>query len=155
MKIEPAQSVYQLERIRSLFREYETLLGVDLSFQDFEVELATLPGRYALPEGALLLATVGGKAAGCVAMRKQAPDVCEMKRLYVRQAFLKQGVGKELALTVIRKARGAGYGKMVLDTLEPLKSAMGLYTYLGFRRRSAYYDNPLPGVIYWELDLKG
>ncbi len=153
MKIFPARTDADLETIRLLFREYEQFLRVDLCFQEFEKELAGLPGKYAPPEGALLLALAAGNAAGCVALRKQADKVCEMKRLYVRPPYHGRGIGRQLALAVISRARDAGYTKMVLDTLDTLQPAMRLYTQLGFKKRSPYYYNPLPGAVFWQLDL--
>ena len=153
IEIATARSRRQLDTVRTLFREYEQFLQVDLCFQKFEAELAGLPGRYAPPDGALLLAASTHEIAGCVAMRKQADGICEMKRLYVKPVFLKKGLGKRLALKIIDNARAAGYTKMVLDTLGRLEAAMNLYAGLGFKKRAPYYHNPLPDVIYWELDL--
>ncbi len=154
MEIIRAESDTQMESIRYLFREYEAFLVVDLCFQGFEAELADLPGRYSPPTGALLLASVNGETAGCVAMRQHVPGTCEMKRLYVRPAYRKQSIGKELALAIVNRAKEAGYSKMVLDTLDHLKAAIGLYTRMGFEKCPPYYENPLPGVTYWELNLK-
>ena len=151
--IVPAVTPDQLETLRGLFREYERFLKVDLCFQHFEAELAGLPGKYAPPRGALLLALVDGEAVGCAALRPLEQSICEMKRLYVRPAFLGQGIGKRLAQGVIDRARGAGYARMRLDTLEKLKPALALYRRLGFRSCPAYYANPLPKVVYLELSL--
>lgn len=148
-----ASTAPHIQTIGDLFREYEQILQVDLCFQQFEDELAGLPGKYAAPSGALLMAVVDDQVAGCVAMRPLADGVCEMKRLYVRPAYLGRGIGKQLAVTVIEGARIAGYARMCLDTLEKLKPALGLYNRLGFVERSAYYENPLPGVVYLELRL--
>ncbi|MEE4114489.1 MAG: GNAT family N-acetyltransferase [Desulfobacteraceae bacterium] len=150
INIAQATTPSQIQTIRDLFREYEAFLQVDLCFQRFEEELASLPGRYAPPQGALLLASAAGQAAGCVAMRPLVQGVCEMKRLYVRPPHLGRGVGKKLALRVIERARTAGYVKMRLDTLEKLKPALSLYTGLGFQPCRPYYENPLDGVIYLE-----
>ncbi len=149
----PAVTQSHIQCIVSLFREYEQFLQVDLCFQQFEAELAGLPGKYASPTGALMLAIQESEAVGCVAMRPLADRICEMKRLYVRPAYLGRGIGRQLALTVIERAREAGYTQMRLDTLEKLKPALGLYHSLGFRKCPAYYANPLPGVVYLELDL--
>ncbi|MDX2453534.1 GNAT family N-acetyltransferase [Desulfosarcina sp.] len=142
-----------IQTIRDLFREYEAFLQVDLCFQHFEEELASLPGKYAPPQGALLLASAAGQAAGCVAMRPLAQGVCEMKRLYVRPSHLGRGLGKKLALRVIESARTAGYARMRLDTLEKLRPALSLYTGLGFLTCTPYYENPLSGAVYMEMAL--
>jgi ribosomal protein S18 acetylase RimI-like enzyme len=154
LKILCAETPAELARIRALFREYQAFLGVDLCFQGFEEELAGLPGRYAPPEGVLLLAMDGKETAGCVALRELEAGVCEMKRLFVRPAYRGQGLGRRLAEEVIAAARRIGYRTMRLDTLEQLHEAIDLYESLGFRRIPPYYANPLPGVIYWELRLK-
>lgn len=154
LKIIHARSGGELADVRSLFREYEAFLQVDISFQAFEAELTGLPGRYASPGGALLLAMRGGYAVGCVAMRKLVPGTCEMKRLFVRPSYRKQGIGRILATVIIGEAKKAGYERMVLDTLDHLEAARGLYRSLGFRRCLPYYGNPLPGVTYWEGYLK-
>ena len=148
-----ARTPATIDSIRQLFREYEEFLQVDLCFQNFEEELATLPSRYAPPHGVLLLALAAGQAAGCVATRPLDEDICEMKRLYVRPAYLGQGLGKKLALTVIELASSAGYVRMRLDTLKKLAPALSLYTALGFQKCSPYYKNPLPGVVYMERAL--
>ena len=142
-----------MQSIRDLFREYEQFLQVDLCFQRFEEELAGLPGAYAPPQGALLLAIDQHRPVGCVAMRPLDAGVCEMKRLYVRSDHLGQGIGGTLARIVNERARSAGYTRMCLDTLEKLKPALALYKRLGFVARSAYYDNPLPDVVYLEMRL--
>ncbi|MCB2145260.1 MAG: GNAT family N-acetyltransferase [Deltaproteobacteria bacterium] len=154
IEIVRATTPSQIQTLRELFREYEAFLQVDLCFQRFEEELASLPGKYAPPQGALLLATASGKAAGCVAMRPHDAGVCEMKRLYVRPAYLRQGIGKKLALSVIERAGEAGYARMRLDTLEKLGPALSLYAALGFQKCPPYYENPLPGVIYMERTLR-
>ena len=153
IEIVQATAPGHIQTIRDLFREYEAFLQVDLCFQRFEEELASLPGRYAGPDGALLLALADGQAAGCVAMRSLDENVCEMKRLYVRPPYLGRGLGKRLALRVIEQARSAGYVRMRLDTLEKLLPALGLYTGLGFRTCPPYYDNPLSGVVYMQRAL--
>ena len=154
MNLFEAQTPDDLETVRTLFREYQRFLGVDLCFQGFEEELATLPGRYALPQGRLLLARVDERAAGCVALRPlPAVGVCEMKRLFVRPASRGQGLGRLLATHVIHEATALNYAVMRLDTLDTLDPAMRLYRELGFQRCAPYYANPLPGVVYWELAL--
>jgi GNAT superfamily N-acetyltransferase len=142
-----------LEEIRDLFREYVNWLGVDLSFQDFEKELETLPGKYAPPEGTIILASVNGRPAGCVALRKIDADSCEMKRLFVRDSFRGSGIGRELVHRIIKEAVSYGYKKMLLDTLESMKSARKLYEDAGFIVRDPYYHNPLEGAVFMELDL--
>ena len=153
VEIVPATTPAHIQVIGDLFREYEQFLQVDLCFQRFEEELAGLPGKYAPPQGALLLAIESGQEAGCVAMRPLNGKACEMKRLYVRPAHLGRGIGKKLAVTVIEQARSAGYARMRLDTLKKLKPALALYDSLGFEKRSAYYENPLAGVVYLEREL--
>jgi putative acetyltransferase len=153
IEIVQATTPSQIQTLRDLFREYEAFLQVDLCFQRFEEELAGLPGRYAPPQGALLLASVAGQAAGCVAMRALDGHVCEMKRLYVRPPYVGRGLGKKLARRVIEQARAAGYATMRLDTLEKLRPALSLYTGLGFQTCAPYYENPLPGVVYLERAL--
>ncbi|MCB1919771.1 MAG: GNAT family N-acetyltransferase [Candidatus Competibacteraceae bacterium] len=143
-----------LEIVRTLFREYEQFLGVDLCFQGFAEELATLPGRYAPPLGRLLLAREGQQTAGCVALRPlHEQGACEMKRLFVRPAYRGQGLGLMLAQQIIQEAITVGYTVIRLDTLDTLKQAMRIYETLGFQRCTPYYANPLPGVVYWERAL--
>ena len=139
--------------VRELFREYAGATGLDFCFQNFDQELAELPGKYAPPSGRLILATDDGPAVGCVALRKLEESVCEMKRLYVRPAFRGQRIGHQLAQAIITSAREIGYARMRLDTLGSMKAAIGLYEALGFRRIAAYYPNPIPDVVYLELVL--
>jgi putative acetyltransferase len=152
MRIEPATTA-ELEQVRSLFQQYQTLLGVDLGFQRFEDELASLPGAYAPPDGGLLIGIEGDRVLGCVALRALEGDRCEMKRLFVRPEARGRGLGRRLAVAIIALARQRGYRRMRLDTLDSLSEAMSLYATLGFRRTAPYYDNPLDGVVYWELAL--
>ncbi len=146
-----------VDRARALFREYADSLGVDLCFQGFEAELASLPGEYAAPRGALLLALVGGAAAGCCALRpREIPDhlnACEMKRLYVRRAFRGLGLGRRLAEAVLDRARQAGYACILLDTLDGMQTARSLYEELGFREVPPYYPSPIAGTHYLRADL--
>jgi len=153
VKIIKAETVDDIADIRTLFREYESFLAIDLDFQNFEAEIAALPGKYAFPEGSLLLVREGSNAIGCVGLRKFKDDICEMKRLYVKPRYQKQGLGRTLCMTIIRDAIKIGYTRMVLDTLDRLKTAMALYADLGFERTKPYYENPIPGVIYWAIDL--
>jgi GNAT superfamily N-acetyltransferase len=140
-----------LERIRELFTEYSRDLPFDLSFQNFEEELAALPGRYAPPSGRLLLAKHGDGFAGCVALRQIGDGICEMKRLFVRPALRGKGIGRALAQAIIEEARQIGYKRMRLDTvLEPAKC---LYRSLGFREIPPYQHVPVEGVVFMELEL--
>ena len=151
--IRPARGAVDMQAAARLFREYQTWLGVDLCFQGFEQELAALPGAYGPPAGELLLAQAGREAPGCVALRPLAAGICEMKRLYVPAAWRGAGLGRSLARAIIAAARSAGYARMRLDTLDRLREANTLYRDLGFRPCAPYNDNPLEGVVYWELDL--
>jgi GNAT superfamily N-acetyltransferase len=143
----------ELDAVRALFHEYADWLGVDLCFQGFDEELATLPGRYSPPDGRLLLARDGAMAVGCIGLRRIDATTGEVKRLYVRPAARGHGLGGELARRVVAAARKIGYRRLVLDTLEPMAEARSLYGSLGFREVPAYYANPLSGVIYMELAL--
>jgi ribosomal protein S18 acetylase RimI-like enzyme len=156
--VTPASSE-ELEATRELFREYAVALGVDLCFQNFDHELDTLPGDYREPTGALLLAYCDGELAGCGALRPlpQADEAngCEMKRLYVRRAFRRFGLGRMLAETLLGLARSAGYSAMYLDTLDDMEAARELYVSLGFEEVPPYYYNPIPGAHYLRVDLDG
>lgn len=143
-----------LEEIKTLFKEYAASIGVDLSFQGFELELQTLPGKYSPPEGALILAIVNGIAAGCVALRRISDNICEMKRLFVRQEYRKLGIGKKLVSMIIEEGKRLGYSCMRLDTLASMKSAVALYQAFGFYDIEPYIYNPLEGARYMELKLK-
>lgn len=149
----PAKLPEELRTIRALLREYEAELGVDLFFQGFEQELAGLPGDYAAPGGALLLAEVDGAIAGCVALRLLDGDACEMKRLYARPAFRGRGVGRALAAAVIAEAGRIGYARMRLNTLPVMTEAQALYERLGFADIPPCRKNPVPGARYLELML--
>jgi ribosomal protein S18 acetylase RimI-like enzyme len=153
VEVIPATTQDHLTAVRALFREYERFLDVDLCFQGFEAELAGLPGKYAPPAGALLLALEETEAGGCVALRALEPGVCEMKRLFVRPAFRGRGLGRALAEAILREGAARGYTVMRLDTLPRLQDAIRLYARLGFRTAAPYYHNPLPGVSYWEIEL--
>jgi putative acetyltransferase len=150
-----AESAAQLAEARELFREYALSLNFSLCFQNFDRELAELPGDYAPPEGRLLLADLQGEIAGCVALHQWKPGVCEMKRLYLRPRFRGRGLGRILAETVIAEARKIGYQWMRLDTVEPVMAdAVAMYRKLGFRAIAPYRANPMPGTLYMELELE-
>jgi len=153
----PADTPEHIEAARALFREYASGLGIDLRFQRFEAELASLPGDYAAPAGALLLAMVDGEIAGCGAMRPlpdaDYPNACEMKRLYVRRAFRRFGLGRIIAQALMDLAGAAGYSAMLLDTLDDMEAARGLYASLGFQDIPPYYFNPIPGAHYLKADI--
>lgn len=146
-----------LAATQQIFTEYATQLGIDLCFQNFEAELASLPGEYSPPRGALLLALVDGEVAGCGGLRPldsvDYPNAAEMKRLYVRKAFRRLGLGRQLAEALLDAARMAGYYSVLLDTLDDMESARALYTDLGFADIPPYYHNPLAGSHYLKVDL--
>jgi putative acetyltransferase len=153
-RIVPGHTSQHVNAVRTLFREYAAELAVDLCFQSFEAELAELPGKYAPPAGCLLVALAGEEYAGCVALRPHSPETCEMKRLYVRPAQRRSGLGRQLAVVIIEAARTIGYRRMVLDTLWRLAPALALYRDLGFVEVAPYYLNPLPEVVYMALNLE-
>jgi len=151
-----AHSLDDIKGARSLFREYAAWLEIDLWFQNFENELSELPGDYAPPDGLLLLAFVNKALAGCIALRKIDEGVCEMKRLFVRPEFRGKRLGRGLVEAIIRNAKQIGYEHMRLDTLPPkMYDAIALYRSLGFKEIEPYYQNPVPGAIFMELDLVG
>ena len=150
-----AESAAQLAAVRELFGEYARSLNFSLCFQNFDRELAELPGDYSPPEGRLLLADFRGETAGCVALHPWKAGVCEMKRLYLRPQFRGKGLGRILAETVIAEARKIGYQRMRLDTVEPVMAdAVAMYRKLGFRPIAPYRANPMPGTLYMELELE-
>lgn len=146
-----------LDAARGILREYAESLGIDLCFQGFEAELQTLPGDYAPPAGTLLLAYVDGELAGCGGMRPLADvdyaNACEMKRLYVRRAFRRFGLGRLLAQALLDAAVQSGYSVMLLDTLDDMEAARELYASLGFEEIPPYYYNPIAGAHYLKADL--
>ena len=148
----------ELEATRGIFEEYAAQLDIDLCFQNFDTELASLPGEYAAPQGILLLAMVDGSIAGCCAMRPlhgvDYSDACEMKRLYVRQAFRRLSLGRQLTEAIVDAARVAGYHHLLLDTLSDMESARALYADLGFEAIPPYYHNPIAGAHYLKLALQ-
>ncbi len=144
----------QIAQARELFLEYAQSLGFSLCFQNFDQELAALPGDYAPPAGRLLLAEYEGELAGCVALHKLDASVCEMKRLYLRHKFRSKGIGRVLAERIISEARRIGYKRMRLDTVEPvMKDAVEMYRKLGFKEIAPYCTNPIAGALYMELQL--
>jgi len=144
----------RLAEARSLLLEYAQSLQVDLAFQNFAKELTAFPASYLPPAGALLLASRDEGFAGSAALRPLDHEICEMKRLYVRPAFRGLGVGRDLAVGIVAAAKGAGYRHMRLDTLPGMDHAQHLYGTLGFREIAAYYENPILGTRYLELDLR-
>lgn len=143
-----------LDAVRALFGEYAASLGFSLGYQGFDAELAGLPGKYAAPEGALLLAKVDGAAAGVVALRKLEDGIAEMKRLYVRPAHHGRSIGRKLAEAVVDIARARGYRRLRLDTITgKMDTAVKLYRSMGFAEIAPYYDSPVPGTAYMELAL--
>ena len=153
LKLETVTDGDNLVQVHNLFVEYQKYLGIDLCFQNFDQELASLPGDYAPPEGRLLLAWWDSKIAGCVALRKITPEVCEMKRLFIRPEFRGKGIGRKLAIAIIEEAIKIGYKKMRLDTLPVMEEAIALYKRLGFKETEAYRYNPVNGAMYMELNL--
>jgi ribosomal protein S18 acetylase RimI-like enzyme len=153
--IRPADLPREVGVVRALFREYADALGIDLCFQGFEEELASLPGKYAPPRGCLLLATDGDEVLGCVALRPVDRDTGEMKRLYVRPAGRRHGLGRRLAERICAEARAAGYQRICLDTLASMVAALALYARLGFRPVPPYVFNPIPGAVFLGLSLHG
>jgi ribosomal protein S18 acetylase RimI-like enzyme len=139
--------------VRRLFREYADGLGIDLCFQDFETELATLPGKYAPPQGRLMLAWDGERAVGCVALRPVGDGVCEMKRLYVQPSARGTQLGRRLAERICAEARAAGYRRICLDTLPSMSAALRLYSALGFEPVAPYVYNPIEGAIFLAREL--
>jgi putative acetyltransferase len=152
-----AESPVQIAQARELFLEYAQSLGFSLCFQNFDKELADLPGEYSPPGGCLLLAEYEGQPAGCVALHKlknSDDSICEMKRLYLRPQFRGKGLGRALADRIITEARQMGYRRMRLDTVEPvMKDALAMYRRLGFKEIAPYCANPIAGALYMELEL--
>jgi len=154
MHIFRAETDEDIRNARTLFEEYAAGLGISLCFQNFDRELANLPGDYAPPDGRLLLAAETDQLAGCVAMRKLAPGLCEMKRLFLRSAYRGQGLGRVLVDSIINEARKLGYTHMRLDTLPGrMDQAIALYRSVGFAEIAPYYENPVEDAKFMELKL--
>jgi putative acetyltransferase len=152
--IAPPRDAADFDSVRALFTEYAGSLGFSLGYQGFDAELAGLPGKYAAPEGALLLAKVEGIAAGVVALRRLEPGIAEMKRLYVKPAHHGRSIGRKLAEAIVETARSLGYRRLRLDTIAgKMDSAVKLYRSMGFVEIAPYYDSPVPGTTYLELVL--
>lgn len=155
MKLIQATTNAEIEIVRDLFQEYADSLNIDLCFQNFAEEVASLPGKYAAPEGRLLLAMVEDEVAGCIALRPLADGACEMKRLYLRPAFRGLGLGRKLVNALIEVAREIGYARMRLDTVPgKMDEAIALYCSMGFKDIAPYYENPVPGARFMEIEVR-
>jgi GNAT superfamily N-acetyltransferase len=154
MQLMQAVTTEEIDLARVLFEEYAASLGFSLCFQNFDQELAELPGKYAPPAGRLLLAYADEDLAGCIALRKLDDETCEMKRLFIRPEFRQHGLGRVLIERIISEARLIGYHRMRLDTLPgKMDSAIRLYERVGFRDVAPYYASPVAGTRYLELAL--
>ena len=154
IKLIQVETSADIEAAQRLFKEYSSWLGVNLCFQNFDKELAELPGEYVPPTGRLLLAVEGDGVAGCVALRKIGDGIGELKRLYVRPDFRGRGLGRTLTETIIKTARELGYSRLRLDTLPgKMDRAIAVYRSLGFNNIERYYDNPYDAAVFMELDL--
>jgi ribosomal protein S18 acetylase RimI-like enzyme len=155
MKLTQATSNKEVQQARKLFEEYAAWLGINPCFQNVDKELAELPGEYAPPSGRLFLANENDQTAGCVGLRKIGDGIGEMKRLYVRPDFRGQGLGRTLTETILQEAREIGYRRVRLDTLPgKMDQAIAMYRSLGFKNIAPYYDNPVEGVAFMELELE-
>lgn len=154
IEIRQAESGEEIKQAQRLFREYEKWFGISLCFQNFDDEVANLPGKYAEPDGRLFLVYANEKLAGCIALRKIETGICEMKRLFVREDFRGSGIGRILIEKIIEEARKIGYEKMRLDTYPPkMGKAVSLYESFGFCEIPSYYNNPHENVLYMEKIL--
>ena len=149
----PATTESDILAVRQLFEQYAAALAIDLSFQDFERELTSLPGDYAPPGGALFVARVNGLPVGCIGLRPVSDSIGEIKRLYVVPSFRSHEVGRNLVTAAIVSARRIGYTELLLDTLASMRSAIALYQSFGFERTEPYYANPLPEALYFRASL--
>lgn len=156
LKLKEAESAAEIAEARRLFKEYAAWLMIDLCFQNFEQELADLPGAYAPPRGRLILALDDEKVAGCIALRDLGEGICEMKRLFVRPEFQGRGIGRILTERIVAEARALSYERMRLDTLpSKMEKAVAVYRSFGFEEIEPYYQNPTSGTLYMELKLHG
>lgn len=154
LSIHHIENTYQkLDAVRELFSEYADELGEDLTFQHFDEELNDPLKKYGPPNGSLLIAYWYNEPAGCIALQPLEQGLCEMKRLYVRPQYREHGIGDYLIKKLVHEGYKKGYKKMVLDTLQRLKEAIRLYEMNGFESVSAYYENPLPEVVFMEKEL--
>jgi putative acetyltransferase len=154
LEISQATTQSDIQEARRLFKEYEASLGISLCFQDFDREVANLPGDYAPPSGRLLLASEFDQIMGCVALRPLGPATCEMKRLFVRPEYRARGLGRILVEAIIEEARAIGYTRMRLDTIvDRMERAVALYRAIGFVEIPPYRDNPVDSATFMELDL--
>jgi putative acetyltransferase len=151
--IRNADGAADVATARALFEEYQQSLGFSLCFQNFDAELAGLPGAYAPPDGRLLLAFAGDEPAGCIALRKIGDEICEMKRLWVRPALRGTGLGRRLVEALMADARAVGYRRIRLDTLPSMTAAQALYVSLGFADIPPYNDHPIEGTRFMEAIL--
>jgi ribosomal protein S18 acetylase RimI-like enzyme len=154
LELSVASSGEDLKEVRRLFVEYAESLGFTLDFQNFERELSELPGEYAPPGGIILMARIDGEITGCVALRRIDDETCEMKRLYVRPANRRKGIGRKLAEAAIERARAHAYRAIRLDTIDTMAGANALYKSLGFSEIEPYRYNPIEGASYLELRLE-
>ena len=154
LRVLSADDQVELDQVRQFFRNYAAWLGVDLCFQGFGDEMASLPGAYAAPEGRLFYAEIDGQPAGCVGLRPTTGGMCEMKRLYVEPAHRGLGIGRDLVLAAIRSAKDLGYRRIMLDTMPAMRIALKLYREMGFKEAPAYYPTPVEGAILLSLDLE-
>jgi putative acetyltransferase len=154
VEITEAMNTADLIAGKVLIAEYAASLDIDLCFQNFTEELASLTEMYAPPDGCLLLARMSDELVGCVAIRQRDASTCEMKRLYVKTKYQGRGAGRQLAEAAITRARRLGYTRMVLDTLPGMTAAQALYRSLGFKETTSYYPNPLSGAQYMALDME-
>jgi ribosomal protein S18 acetylase RimI-like enzyme len=154
INVRPAETGKDFKTAKQLFKEYAGSLGFDLDFQDFDAEMEGFPGKYAPPDGCILVAEHAGLIVGCVALRPLSDGVCEMKRLYVNPDYRGKQIGLRLAEAIVARGRALGYYAMRLDTVPWMKAAIALYISLGFKSIPPYYYNPIPGALFFELNLQ-